>query len=861
MTPERWQHVYSLFELALDVPPETRGSWLRERSSHDPETLEEVFRLLELGQSSGSFLATSAPTLLGLRGDVRAVFDPGDLIANRYLIRRLIGKGGMGEVYEAFDQELKVDIALKSVHLRRLDDPTAQERLRQEALLAREITHPNVCRIHDLSRHTLDARFGEVLVLAMEFLNGETLAEFLATSTPMSEPEALEIALQICAGLDAAHARGIIHRDLKPANIILVREPHGLRAVITDFGLSRRQAGLDGKQSEMSIHTLFGTPDYMAPESIAGARASVAADIYALGVILFEVATGRKPYPPAGSLKDLLSRHDGPVPALKATNTAFSRYWDATVRACLDRDPARRPVNGAQVAGMLRGTIRASNSRLSRRNALLIAAGLTGSSAIGVGLWQSRKVPVFLFPIENRSGDSALNYLCSGLTAELLRELKACRSIRILSPPGPNRDQAQGLPAHLSLSGAIQLDRSIILVLKDLTSGSVVWTERIPGETQLVPARLNERVVQSALGGITHTRSFPLRTAAVFASDSTPATVAVTTSPEALEDYFRGLFLLRSRVLDDTLAAKSHLEKAISRDPHFALAYAAMAEAQIGLMEASHRSTAELMLAGHSFADRAVREGPRFTESHLVLAAFRQMSWDWDGARASYSEVFRLQPDSSRGQAWYAGLLLQFGTSQDVLTLSRRAFELDPFDHLIRNSHAICLFFCGQYDEAIRLQEDALRMSSSSVAHHQLGNIHAHLGSLSSGSIRSKHFQMAFNHAAAVEQSESSSASVAQAGMRNSDRMLSLFHALAGNTSEAFKFIARLESKLDDGRMSPAAIARAYAALGQQDKAMDLIEMSMGRKDRVLMYIRTNPFFRTLGSNPRYQAVLRTMQV
>ncbi|MBL8221924.1 MAG: protein kinase, partial [Bryobacterales bacterium] len=680
-----------------------------------------------------------------------------------------------------------------------------------------------------------------------------TLRDYLASTKPLAEAEAVGVASQICRGLAAAHEKNIVHRDLKTANVILCRETSGLRVVITDFGLSRRQGTL-GAETEKSIAHLLGTPDYMAPELFTGTRGGVASDIYAVGVLLFELATGQKPYGPAESLEQLLRRAEQPAPGPRTRNPQTSARWDETTRACLDRDPKRRPASAMDVEGMLRGTIRVA-PRVSRRGTLLALSGI-GASLTGAGLWLRGPDAVVVYPMENLSGDGDLNYLSAGLWTELIRELAATSGFRIMPYREPRRKAPSRLPARMALGGSIQPDRSIVLDLTNPASGAVVWTERIAGSGDL--AALQKKVHEACLRGMQQARPFGSAMASMFAAGGTEI-ATVTTNAQALQDYFQGTFRLRSRTIEDTLEGIRYLQNALRLDPHFALAYAAMAEAQVGLIENAYRPTAELLLAGHGYAERAVREGPKFAETHLILASFRQMVWDWDGARASFREVFRLQPESARGHAWYAGMLLQFAASDEVLEEYRRAMAADPFDQIIRNGYSIGLFFCGQYEEAVRVQEEAVRTQNSLTGRQQIGNVHAWQGYRGSGRERSEHFRVAFEQAAAVEEAERKSPRSGEAGMRNSDRMYSLFHALAGNAAAAASYIAKLEPGIHDGRVSPAMIARAYAALGEQDKAMDLIELSLARKDRVLMYIRTNPFFQMLQSHPRYQAVLRVL--
>src|SRR2546421_7739345 len=211
-------------------------------------------------------------------------FAEGELAGGRWRIVRLLGAGGMGEVYEAEDTELHEHVALKALPSRLAGDAEAIARLRREVQLARKVTHKNVCRIFDLGLHERDGH--ATAFLTMELLSGETLAARLAGAGPLTPDQALPLLAQMAAALDEAHAAGVLHRDLKSANVLLVS---GERAMLMDFGIARRRGSETG--------TIYGSPDYMAPEQLAGFEVTAAADIYALGVVAYEMVTGKVPFP------------------------------------------------------------------------------------------------------------------------------------------------------------------------------------------------------------------------------------------------------------------------------------------------------------------------------------------------------------------------------------------------------------------------------------------------------------------------------------------------------------------------------------------------------------------------------------
>jgi serine/threonine protein kinase len=283
----------------------------------------------------------------------RPAFSTNDLLATRYRIVRLIGAGGAGEVYEALDTSLGVHVALKTLKPTLASDAIQLERFRREIQNARKVTHLNVCRIFDIGHHTAGGR--ERLFLTMELLAGRSLAQRLAAGPAYEAEEALAIASQIAEGLQAAHDAGVVHRDLKPANIMLLPPPTGRfaeRAVITDFGLA-----LSDEQGDIRLTQsgeLVGTPDYMAPEQVEPAPARPTADVYAFGLILFEMLTRQRPFAAGATpLATVLKRRREPPRPLRELLPKIDPTWEAAVARCLERQPDKRFQRPADVIAAL----------------------------------------------------------------------------------------------------------------------------------------------------------------------------------------------------------------------------------------------------------------------------------------------------------------------------------------------------------------------------------------------------------------------------------------------------------------------------------------------------------------------------
>ena len=298
---------------------------------------------------------------------------PGALVAGRYRIVALLGRGGMGEVYRADDLKLGQAVALKFLPRSVERDPSRLERFLNEVRMAREVSHPNVCRVHDVGE--VDGRH----FLSMEYIDGEDLASLLRRIGRLPSDKALEIARQLCAGLAAAHDRGVLHRDLKPANVMLDGRGH---VRLTDFGLAET-AGAEGATA------LAGTPAYMAPEQFEGQPASIFTDIYALGLVLYEVFTGKRVFE-ADTIGDLRRLHDqSPPPSLSGVIRDSDPAVERVIHRCLDKDPKQRPASAIAVAAALPGgdpLAAALAAGETPSPAMVAAAGETGGLRPGVAV-------------------------------------------------------------------------------------------------------------------------------------------------------------------------------------------------------------------------------------------------------------------------------------------------------------------------------------------------------------------------------------------------------------------------------------------------------------------------------------------
>jgi serine/threonine protein kinase len=361
MSPAQWERVKELYEAAMECAPAQRTPFLESREK-DVAIREEVLRLLIENDTLGSFLSTPAyidPTPKPVFPSER--LKQGEVLAGRFRILGFIAAGGMGEVYEAEDLVLKDNLALKTVRPEILQQNNSLARFKREVQLARKVTHPNVCRVFDLFWHKRTEVDGEDLhfFVSMELLKGETLSERLRRAGRFRPNDALPVINQIAEGLEAAHRVGVVHRDLKPGNVILVpgRE-HSSRAVITDFGLALPGDSDGNKSADITAsHGLLGTPAYMAPEQIEGKAVTKLADIYALGLIIYEMVTAEHAFPAATPLASAAKRLSNQVVSPKQFVPELSDVWEQTINRCLQPNPADRYSSALDIAKALSGEL------------------------------------------------------------------------------------------------------------------------------------------------------------------------------------------------------------------------------------------------------------------------------------------------------------------------------------------------------------------------------------------------------------------------------------------------------------------------------------------------------------------------
>jgi tetratricopeptide (TPR) repeat protein len=641
-----------------------------------------------------------------------------------YLIVRQLGAGGMGVVWLAEDTRLNRKVALKMVRSADADTTDGRQRLMREARAAAALNHPHIATVHDV----LDVD-GQVIVV-FEYVEGETLSSRLQRGA-MSISETVEVAWQLADALASAHAQGIIHRDLKPSNVVLGPES---RAKVLDFGIARMvPAGADMSASVPGTigGGLVGTPGYAAPEQYLSRNVDGRADLYALGVMMFEMLAGRRPFPShdAVALATAVLRDE--APKLSGSGFVVPPALDDLISRLLERDPERRPSSGDELLVELSPLRDLESSPLARRTVLLrrklplstkiaavAALAIAVAIVVTVQIKNRRTGPeapvVAVLPLTNMSGDAANDYLGAGLAESLITSLAAMPKVTVLSRSAvdethqqyPDRARfVQALDATYVVEGSVQAVSDQLRVTLNLVrrDASVAWGDTVEGPARdlfALQAKLATRL-NDAIADQTPSRQ-----------RVEPAAPTTTSGPAQIA-YWKGrAFLDRRDVAGNPQSAITEFESAIAADPKFAMGYAGLAEAQWAMYSNTNDK---------AWADRAtqstqtaVRLEPNRPAVRYAagLALFR--SGNYGESQKELEQALALQPTSEDAARLLGRVLMREGKIEEGMAQYQKALAIRPNSVILYSDMGLALYNASRYKEALAAFEHAVAIDANS---------------------------------------------------------------------------------------------------------------------------------------------------
>jgi serine/threonine protein kinase/Flp pilus assembly protein TadD len=678
---------------------------------------------------------------------------PGYVFAERYEILRVLGQGGMGAVYQARDRDLDRMIALKVIRPELATDPAILQRFKQELILARNITHKNVVRIYDMGE-SVGIRY-----ITMEYVDGEDLRTLLRRHGKFSAEQTIPMIEQVCRALDAAHAEGVIHRDLKPQNIM--RDKQG-RIVVMDFGLARSL----GDTGLTQTGAIVGTMEYMSPEQAMGMPLDQRSDIFSVGLIFYELLTGKAPYKADTAIASLMRRTREPATPASDVDTSVAKSLSAIVGRCLEREPADRYHSVVELMQQMTAWMsnpQISTDQLSRmiphpikrrsrfnldlpgkqwmwisaavltivlaafvgRTLLSRPSGQNESVAQGIPALSKGKY-IAIMPLKLAGDEKALGYVADGIQEALSAKLFQLKEVRLASSSAVEKAAEKDLPlaklarelgVNTVVQGMVQGSSDkirVILNLDDATTGKRIWSQEFPGVPQDLLA-LEDQIY----GGLVGALAINPTGEEMARSGSHP-----TENVKAYDLYLQGRNTLRnSKSVDDMQKAAGLFEQAIGKDSNFALAYAGLADASLHL----YGETKDGVWAQK--ATLAAQQGERLSnnlpEVHVSLGAVYTATGKNAQAISELKKALELAPNSddvyrSLGEAYRAN-----GQGSEAIAAYQSAVNANPYFWMNHNALGKAYMELGDTSKALpEFQKVTELANDNPIGYENIGSIY-----------------------------------------------------------------------------------------------------------------------------------------
>lgn len=856
MDAARRQRISHLYHEALRRPAVEREAFLDSSCESDAALRAEIESLLakvagvERISAGATVVASNDRQGLGLP---QSGLGPGAGLGT-YQIERTLGHGGMGVVFLARDTTLRRRVALKVLDAR-ADGSTARAELLREARNAAALNHPNICTVYEVGEAN------GLAFIAMEYVDGRPLSDLLVESA-LPLPEAVRHGIEVADALAYAHDHGVIHRDLKAANTMITAAG---RLKLVDFGLARRDDPQPADATKMAsvapAGIAVGTPYSMAPEQVRGGSTDARTDVWALGVLLYEMVSGATPFRGA-TTPELFSAvlRDPPAP-LPRNVPADMR---AVIECCLQKEPARRYAHARDVRTALEairaGTKPASPARrgnLGRYRAsaavggVAIAALLIGLAFGGLeGLRGTAREPapirLAVLPFENLTGDPEQEYFSDGLTEELITQLGRMHpgglsviartsSMRYKNQDVPVDQIGRDLSVDYVLEGSARREGNRVRIsatLVEVRGQTQQWADSFDSELSSILA-LQSDIALGVASSLALTL-LPAERARLVDTRSV--------DPEAYEAYLRGASYRSQLGQADLDQAMAYFELALQKDPSYAMAHAGIASVWSYRQQMQFVAPAEAAPRSRAAIAKALELDDTLAEAHYQLAGvYAWTDWDWAAAEPEFRRAIELGPNHAEARALYSHYLAIVGRPTEAMEQIELARRLDPASDLIQTLYGVLLQNALRFDEAIEQFRAALMTAPTSPL--------ALNGLARSLDLAGRH-EEAFAAEKAVR---------AALGDRAGIEALDSGYAEGGYPMALRRLADTLSAR--PGRLAPVNVATLYLRAGDNEQGLDWLERAYELRDPNLPYVAIAPLYDDIRSDPRFESLLRRMDL